>query len=252
MESSAMMAMRRTTSCGVMELTARCTDAGDCAASTTGTPAATRTEASLNTMRSSTRMGDYDGGNRKTNAPGRTVVRPGASGGSAGSAAAAAQLRLRLVLRGRIAPRLRPRGSAAGLIARCRPRLGARRVVARRRTRLGTRRVVTWRRAGLRTCFAPAVLAGAIDPRALQPVRPVTPAVVAGAADRGPLGRRNDAPAAQIGTAHAAALVVVDRALPFTAQESAVVPTGPVPEDEAGLGTQRTCEDHPGATVVAV
>src|SRR5438093_1600887 len=173
MESSAMMAMRRTTSCGVMELSARCTDAGDCAASTTGTPAATRTEASLNTMRSSTRMGDYDGGNRKTNAPGRTVVRPGASVGSAGSAAAAAQLRLRLVLRGRIAPRLRPRGSAAGLIARCRLRLGARRVVARRRTRLGTRRVVTWGRTGLRTCFAPAVVAGAIDPRALQPLRPV-------------------------------------------------------------------------------
>ena len=73
-----MMAMRRTTSCGVMELTARCTDAGDCAASTTGTPAATRTEGSLNTMRSSTRMGDCDGRNRETNAPGRTVVRPGA------------------------------------------------------------------------------------------------------------------------------------------------------------------------------
>src|SRR5438309_4176516 len=316
MESSAMIAMRRTTSCGVMELTARCSDAGDCAASAIGTPAATRTEASLNTMRSSTRMGDDDGRNRETNAPGRTVVRPGASVGSAGSGPAAAQLGLRLVLRGRIASRLRPRWSAARLIAGRRPRLGARRVVARRLPRLRTR-------------FAAAVVAGAIDPRAVlplhwpvrvagainprtiltldlfapalvvgpsrrittvgtigvirmigpdrvvrairmvRPVRmigmirpgavravgligPIAPAVVTGAADRGTLGRRNDAPAAQIGTAHAAALVVVDRALPFTAQDSAVVPAGPVPEDEAGLGTQGPREDNPGATVVAV
>src|SRR5256885_16082232 len=159
MESSAMIAMRRTTSCGVMELTARCSDAGDCAASATGTPAATRTEASLNTMRSSTRMGDDDGRNRETNAPGRTVVRPGASVGSAGSGPAAAQLGLRLVLRGRIPPPAPPRGGAARLIAGRRPRLGARRVVARRLPPLRAR-------------LAAAVLARALDPRGGPPPPP--------------------------------------------------------------------------------
>src|SRR5437867_3348149 len=87
---------------------------------------------------------------------------------------------------------------------------------------------------------------------AIRLIRPIPPAVVAGAADRGPLGRRNNAPAAQVGPAHAASLVVVDRALPFAAQESGVVPAGPVPEDEAGLRTQWPREDHPGATVIAV
>src|SRR5205814_1645858 len=84
----------------------------------------------------------------------------------AGLGPAAAQLGLRFVLRRRIAPGLRPRWSAARLIAGRRPRLGA-------------RRVVTWRRTRLRTRCAPAVVAGAIDPRAVLPLH--RPVCVAGA-----------------------------------------------------------------------
>src|SRR3989442_15860158 len=126
-----MMAMRRRTSCAVMEVTARCTDAGVCAARTAGTPTAIRSQAHLDTMHSSGRGDECDGRNRETNAPGRTVVRPGAGLGSFALRLTPPQLGLpvglRLLPRRRVAPWLRPGRRAARLVPWRFARLRARR-----------------------------------------------------------------------------------------------------------------------------
>ena len=94
----------------------------------------------------------------------------------------------------------------------------------------------------------------AVAPPGATPVVAVTAAAVAGTVgDRRTLARRrNDAPASQVGAAHAATLGIVDRPLALARQEAVVIGAAPVPEDEAWLGTQRPCEHHPGAAVVAV
>ena len=72
------------------------------------------------------------------------------------------------------------------------------------------------------------------------------------AAVGGAIGGREDAPASQVGAAHAATQVIVDRSLALARHEAVIAGAAPIPEDEAWLGTQRPCEHHPGASVVAV